>query len=120
MLVADRRSYSHDERVAALTGEALRHVIAREQSQAGAEAGGGEARDALRLASQHAVHWVLRDPAGAREWVDRLPESEAKLWAQKNMARAWADYDPDAVARWVETVSAESRAEVERMLSGYE
>jgi hypothetical protein len=48
--------------------------------------------------------------------VDSLPEGEARLWAQKNMAATWAEYDPEAAARWMQSLPTDTRAAVEEFI----
>jgi hypothetical protein len=116
-VLANRHGYSNEPRAAPLLGEALRYLVATEGPS---DDDSRQGQDSLRLASQHAVNWVVADPAGARAWVQSLPEGDAKLWAQKNMAATWAQYDPDAAAAWVGSLPAASRAEVEAFVGGSE
>src|SRR6185503_14097992 len=43
----------------------------------------GNAPDPVSLASNHAVTWLKNDPGAASAWVNHLPASEARTWAQK-------------------------------------
>lgn len=96
----------------ALQGEAIRYLVSTplEQEEEGQE--GLRVQDA-HLASVHAVKWAAKDPVAAGEWVQTLPAGDAKLWAQKNLAKNWAQYDPDAAGQWVASLPAAARKEVE-------
>lgn len=73
----------------------------------------GRAPDPLRLASSHAVEWAKNDPDAASAWVNHLPASEAKTWAQKNLAANWIKYDFEAAQHWINALPASERKEVE-------
>lgn len=96
----------------ALQAEAIRYLVANpvEQAEDG-QAGHRQQED--HLASVHAVKWAAKDPVAASEWVQTLPAGDAKLWAQKNLAKNWARYDPDAAGQWVASLPAAARTEVE-------
>lgn len=96
----------------ALQAEAIRYLVATplEQAENGQE--GLRVQDA-HLASVHAVKWAAKDPVAASEWVQTLPAGDAKLWAQKNLAKNWAQYDPDAAGQWVASLPAAARKELE-------
>ena len=50
--------------------------------------------------------------AAASQWVQSLPDGEARSWALKNVAFAWALYDPKEAGQWVDSLPAAARAEV--------
>jgi hypothetical protein len=91
-----------------LTGEAIRYLIDHPED----DPDGGDKFDPLRMASEYAAKLVIKDPAAASGWVQSLPAGDAKLWAQKNLARNWAQYDPRAVDDWILTLPPDALAEV--------
>jgi len=93
-----------------LLGDVVRYLV--DQNIPEPEPGSGPP-GALMLSSMHAVQWSLKDPDAARDWVQSLPEGEAKQWARKNLAASWNQYDPDAVAEWLKTMPSTTRSEVE-------
>jgi hypothetical protein len=66
--------------------------------------------------ASHAVQWLKNDPDAASAWVNRLPASEAKTWAQKNLAANWVKYDFEEAQRWIKALPANERKEVETFL----
>jgi hypothetical protein len=108
VIVAARRYSDSDSPV---TGEAIRYLlvspVARLEGQNDSES------DPSRMASEYAAQLTVRDPAAASEWVATLPAGDAKLWAQKNVARNWAVYDPKAAGQWVASLPVDVRSEVE-------
>jgi len=70
------------------------------------------------IASSHVVQWAQQDPEAASQWVRTLPQGEAKLWAQKNLASNWALYDPEAANAWVKSLPADARQEVRAFMDG--
>lgn len=97
-----------------LTGEAIRHLIADDSPAEDKEWDPFSSK--LTKPSLHAVDWMLKDPDAARQWVQSLPEGEAKLWAQRNLAINWQLYDPEAVTQWLKTLPKESRTKVEHFM----
>ncbi|MCU0750048.1 MAG: hypothetical protein MUF13_10945 [Akkermansiaceae bacterium] len=97
-----------------LTGEAIRHLIADESPVEDKEWDPFSSK--LTNPSLHAVNWMLKDPDAARQWVQSLPDGEAKLWAQRNLAINWQYYDPEAVTRWLKTLPTEARTKVEHFM----
>lgn len=73
-------------------------------------------QDYSYTASSFAVQWSMKDPDGASQWVQSLPEGDAKLWVQKNLATNWAKYDPDATNAWLGGLPAASRTEIEKFM----
>jgi hypothetical protein len=112
----------NDSRVdPALRGEAIQYLIqnetpAKQEEQDPQDPFGGRRQGAANYASSLAVHWGTKDPEAASQWVQGLPDGDAKLWAQKNLALNWAQYDPDAVKRWLSSFPAPARTEVEKFM----
>lgn len=102
-----------------LAGVVIQHML--ENSGAASAAGNGpgpsERDPGIRVASANVVRWGNQDPVAASTWVGGLPDGEAKLWAQKNLAVTWGKYDPDAMDQWVQTLNAEARVEVGKFVS---
>lgn len=98
-----------------LQGEAIRYLVANPiEPKEGQQTRRTE--NPVRLASDHAVQMVQKDPFAATVWVQTLPSGEAKLWAQKNLAANWVQYDPDAANQWVKSLPADARGEVQNFL----
>lgn len=76
----------------------------------------GSRDDPAMASSVHAVQLSMNDPVAAASWINTLPEGEAKLWAFKNMAANWKQYDPKAVNEWVKTLPPAARDEVAQHL----
>lgn len=93
---------------AVLKGEAIRYLIDHPVDGPA----GGDKIDPLRMASEYAAKLGFKDPVAASGWVQSLPTGDAKLWAQKNLARNWAQYDPRAVDDWMLTLPADTQAQV--------
>lgn len=72
----------------------------------------GTMEDPAMASSLHAMQLAEKDPAAAASWINTLPDGEAKLWAFKNMAANWKQYDPEAVNEWVKTLPVATRDEV--------
>lgn len=66
--------------------------------------------------SVYAVGLLETDAAAATAWVNSLPEGNAKLWAHKNVAYNWNQYDPKAVKSWLNTLPPATRDEVSSYL----
>ena len=109
-----------------LQGEAIRYLMslpppAEEGPQPGPDESGmiryrQQQPDYAYTGSSFAVQWSMKDPDGASQWVQSLPEGESKLWVQKNLAMNWSKYDPDATKAWLGTLPANSRAEIEKFM----
>lgn len=108
-LLADADSFQR--RTAQLRGEAIREVIAAGEELIENSDGGVEA------AAKHALSWVINEPANARQWVESLPNGEAKTWARRNMAAGWRNYDPEAMSEWIASLPATARRDVEKYLA---
>lgn len=46
-----------------------------------------------------------------------LPDGDAKLWAQKNLATNWKQYDPQAADRWVNSLPPDQRDQVVALMN---
>lgn len=72
--------------------------------------------DPVMASSSYAVHLSMSNPAAATSWINTLPEGNAKLWANKNLAANWNQYDPKAVAQWMKTLPPDAREQVSKHL----
>lgn len=63
-----------------------------------------------------ASRWGAEDPRKAADWVQRLPESEERLWAAKNVAAQWQRHAPGEAKAWAETLPVKERAAVLELL----
>jgi hypothetical protein len=97
-----------------LMNKAIEHLVAAPANPESNRQ--GRAADPVSLASSHAVQWLKNDPDAASAWVNRLPASEAKTWAQKNLAANWVKYDFEEAQRWIKALPASERKEVETFL----
>jgi hypothetical protein len=77
-----------------------------------------EARDVdpVMASSTYAVQLATSNPSAAISWINALPEGPAKLWARKNVAANWQQYDPKAVSTWLQTLPVSVREEVAKHL----
>ncbi len=66
-------------------------VVPKERSKSSAE---------LELASEYVGTLAQRDPERAAEWLQTLPDGDAKWWAAKNLHVLWSNFDPQAANRW--------------------
>jgi len=77
---------------------------------------GNREADPVMASSTYAVRLATTDPAAATEWITTLPEGNAKLWAFKNVAANWTQYDPNGVKDWLKTLPSETRQQVTEYL----
>lgn len=96
-----------------LRGNAIRYLVEHPLPAAPA---GSEWEGVTAASSFYAINLSRGNPAAATDWVKTLPDGEAKIWAQKNLAVNWAQYDPKAVDQWMQTLPADSRADVKEHL----
>lgn len=116
-LFAESALYEFKEHTVGIVGDALRHVITREESSAEKTA----MRDSvLETTSLHALNWVLSDPPAATQWVASLPAGPSKEWAEKNMAAMWSRYDRPAAEAWINALPGERAAAVRQFMKGGE
>lgn len=108
----------HSESSSPVTGEAIRYLVTNPVVET--EGKNDSENDPLRLASEYASRLVTKDPTIATEWVRTLPDGDAKLWAQKNLAQNWAVYDPKAAGQWVKSLPPDARKAVGGFLKGKE
>lgn len=90
-----------------LTGEAIRYSITHPNP--GEYPRLSYRVDPIKQASRFAADWVTLDPVAAVGWVQSLPSSEAKRWAQKNLATVWAQYDPQEARQWINSLPVEEQ-----------
>lgn len=104
-----------------LWGEALAHFVAQPPDHPifedpFAEPNGGRgASQAIILASKYVTQLGQENPEKAGQWIQTLPEGEAKLYAAKNLQSVWSLYDPEAAERWMKTLPAVTREKVEKL-----
>ncbi len=72
--------------------------------------------DPVMASSAYAARLVARNPSEATSWVESLPEGQAKLWARKNVAANWQQYDPVAARAWIKTLPVGIREEITQHL----
>jgi hypothetical protein len=72
--------------------------------------------DPVMASSAYAARLVVRNPSEATSWVESLPEGQAKLWARKNVAAHWQQYDPVAARAWIKTLQVGIREEITQHL----
>lgn len=65
--------------------------------------------------SQYVVNLSTNDPVAASQWVESLPASNTKAWAQKNLLSNWQQYDPRAADRWEKSLPAADRAALKKL-----
>lgn len=65
--------------------------------------------------SQYVVNLSTNDPVAASQWVQSLPASTTKAWAQKNLLSNWQQYDPKAAAQWQKSLPEADRAALEKL-----
>jgi hypothetical protein len=92
-------------------GDALRAYVAHPPDQIPDRYKGPEV-----ASSVYAVSLLEIDSSAATTWVNSLPEGNAKLWAHKNVAYNWNQYDPNAVKSWLNTLPPATRDEVSSYL----
>ena len=92
------------------TGEAIRYLVVNPVPRP--EGRNDFGHRPLAAGFQYASKLAIKDPGAASEWVGTLPAGDAKLWAQKNVAKNWAVYDPKAAERWVASLPVDARSEV--------
>ncbi len=110
-VIAAGRSYQSPTPFA---GEAIRYLVVNPVARQEGESNSNT--DPVQLASVYASQLAIKDPDAASDWVGNLPAGDAKLWAQKNMARNWAIYDPKAAAQWAAALPVEARSAVQAFL----
>jgi hypothetical protein len=72
--------------------------------------------DPVMASSTYAVQLATSNPSAAISWINALPEGPAKLWARKNVAANWQQYDPKAVSTWIQTLPVSVREEITQHL----
>jgi hypothetical protein len=79
-------------------------------------AGWNKSSRGVEQVSQYALDLMKTDPSSASSWVNSLPEGPQQLWAKKNLAENWQNYDPDAVEKWISSQPAHEKKEIEDFL----
>ena len=97
-----------------LMGEAIRYLVNHPVVQP--EGQSNSDTDPLRMASEYVSRLAVKDPEAAGDWVQSLPDGDPKLWAQKNLAKNWAQFDPKAADQWVKSLPSAARTEVRTFL----
>jgi hypothetical protein len=72
----------------------------------------GNRLEAIKLATEHALEIGKESPETAGEWIQSLPDGDAKFYAAKNLKSVWSLYDPEAAERWLKSLPAATRAKV--------
>jgi hypothetical protein len=73
-------------------------------------------RERTRAACRLAAGWAIDEPRQAANWVETLPEGEARLWAAKNVALQWAQYSTAEARAWAAKLPEAERKAVLGML----
>ena len=94
--IAASRQFSDSN--SSVMGEAIRYLVVNPVARP--EGDTNSDTDPTSLASEYAAKLAVKDPGAASGWVGSLPAGDAKLWAQKNLARNWAVYDRKAAVHW--------------------
>ncbi len=101
-----------------LRSEALAYIIAHPKDLKVADdpfAGPDDRRgtsQVIELASFYVAEIGTENPGKAGEWVQSLPDGEAKFYAAKNLQSVWSLYDPEAAERWMKSLPDATRAKV--------
>lgn len=98
----------------ALVGDSIRYLVSQPSDPSDKSRGGSS--DPIARASQYAVKLAGKDAGAATQWVQSLPSGDARLWAQKNLAANWSQYDPDAAGQWIKSLPASERTQVEEFV----
>ena len=59
-----------------------------------------------------ASHWARFKTAATADWVKQLPDGPDKISAAREVARVWAEHDPDEAHIWVETFPEQEQAKI--------
>lgn len=111
-VIAQGGGYGNSESLRSLQGEAIRHLVENPPAPVS-----GEDTDSIAMqAASYAARQVRTDPDAATGWVQTLPGGPVKLEVQKNIATNWALYDTAAAKRWVASLPATERGEVEAFM----
>jgi hypothetical protein len=93
-----------------LKGDAIRYLVESPDAT-------GQANSIVNASANYAIGLSQKDADAASSWVTSLPDGEAKLATEKNLAANWKQYDPEAVERWLGTLPEEQRTAVKTYLS---
>jgi hypothetical protein len=95
-----------------LRGEAIKYLLENPEVQETAGWKEGRRYGGVEIASRYALELMKTDPSKASSWVNSLPEGPQQLWAKKNLAANWQNYDPDAVEKWISSQPASQQKEI--------
>ena len=99
-----------------LKGDAIKYVLENPEAQKATNWDNDNQSQATKQASQHALDLMKTDPARASAWVNSLPEGNTRLWAKKNLASNWNNYDPVGVQKWLNSQPANEQQAIETFL----
>ncbi|MES2658254.1 MAG: hypothetical protein V4689_06530 [Verrucomicrobiota bacterium] len=97
-----------------LKGEALAYLVAHPADAPVSGDPDGPSR-IIEFTSDYVAELGKQNPEKAGDWIRSLPDSEAKLYAAKNLQSVWSLYDPEAAERWMKTLPATTRAKVKEL-----
>ncbi|MBK1880910.1 hypothetical protein JIN85_00705 [Luteolibacter pohnpeiensis] len=107
-------SYTRNEGIdPELKGQALDYLISNPVAQ-GTDSNSGT--NLPMLASIHVTQWIQTDPKAATDWTSKLPDSDAKTWATKNLASTWMQYDPAAAQKWIQSLPSQTQQDVQNFI----
>ena len=69
----------------------------------------------IALATDYAVRLAKENPEQAGDWIQALPDGDAKFYAAKNLQSVWSLYDPAAAERWLKSLPAATREKVKEL-----
>ncbi|MEK7950208.1 hypothetical protein [Luteolibacter soli] len=111
VIVGGQEYVSDVEASRAMSGEAIRYLLAEGVSVASSEKPVTEDTPWTQ-AALHAARWVQEDPLAASQWVLTLPPGEPRDKAIQLLTTTWNRYDPDAAGKWVQGLPSGDREKV--------
>lgn len=115
LALASRAEYTDGNR--ALVSDAIGYLLHNPPEQ---DRQGSMMDDPRMMASQYALRLASQDLSSASVWIDTLPAGEARMWAQRNVAKDLRQYDPAAVRDWIKTLPQAERDDLNKYLAGEE
>lgn len=115
VLVSGASYNNYDTADTGLIGDALRILVSTTPTASDATRNSNDGGPVM-ASSAYAVQLAMKNPDEATSWINSLPEGDAKLWARKNVAANWQQYDPPAVAQWVRSLPVDAREQVNQYL----